>query len=208
MRRTKRLVRASLCGINDVITKEVVVRFSKLTGGFCVLFLSFAVSGCATIVSGTTQKISVTSQPSEAIAKVDNNTSSKTPASFTLDRKNDHTIEIAKDGYKTATVLIKRSLNGMAFGNVLIGGIIGGGVDMVSGANNKLIPERVDVVLEEGTGYSDVPKFASAKDAEFYEKNVLKPSQKAPEKTTPAPMAANTVQPQTGTNFSPATKTV
>ncbi len=137
------------------------------------LFVALMASGCATIVSGTNQKINVTSMPSDAVAKVDNNLTAKTPATFTLERKSDHTIEISKDGFKTAIVMIRRSVNGMAFGNALVGGIIGVGVDMASGANQKLIPERVNVVLEEGSGYSDTPKFVSAQDQEFYEKNVL-----------------------------------
>jgi hypothetical protein len=132
------------------------------------------VSGCATIVSGTTQKLSVTTQPSGAIAKVDNNITAQTPGTFTLERRSDHTIEISKEGYKTATVLIKRTFNGMATGNVLIGGIIGGGIDAASGATNKLIPERIDIILEPGTGYSDIPKFANVKDAEFYQKSILR----------------------------------
>lgn len=138
-----------------------------------VIFAS-AISGCATIVSGTTQKLNVTTQPSGALAKVDNNISAQTPTVLTLERKSDHTIEISKEGYKTATVLVKRTFNGMATGNILIGGIIGGGIDAASGATNKLIPERIDIILEPGTGYSEVPRFANTKDAEFYQKSILK----------------------------------
>jgi len=147
----------------------------KHISGFAMIVLTFFMAGCATIVSGTTQKVSVTSQPSGADAKVDGNMSAKTPATFTLDRKNDHTLEISKEGYKTATILFKKTFNGMTTGNILIGGIIGTGIDAASGSMNKLIPERVDVVLEPGTGYSSIPKFASEKDAEFYEKAILKP---------------------------------
>ena len=173
----------------------------------CMVFLS----GCATIVSGTTQKLSVSSNPSDAVAKVDNNLSAKTPTTFTLERKNDHTIEISKEGYKTAIVLIKRTFNGMMAGNILIGGIIGSGVDAVSGANNKLIPERIDVVLEEGEGYSDVPKFVAQKDQDFYDKSILNPEktrkEKEAEKETTKKAKTAAIEPNTlggpATNFSP-----
>ena len=134
----------------------------------------FVSSGCATIVSGTTQKVSLSSQPSGADAKADGNITVKTPAIITLDRKLDHTIEFSKEGYKTATVFVRRAFNEMATGNILLGGIIGAGIDAASGSGNKLIPERIDLALEAGSGYSDVPKFSSEKDQEFYEKNVLK----------------------------------
>ena len=175
---------------------------SRFLKSMIIGWASLSLCGCATIVSGTTQKLNVTTQPSEAIAKVDNNLSSKTPAVFTLERKYDHTIEISKEGYKTATVLIKRTFNGMATGNILIGGIIGGGIDAASGAGQKLIPERVDIVLEEGTGYSDVPKFRAKKDADFYENSILK---KEKDKAQPViHKDAVASPPATITNFSSA----
>ena len=170
----------------------------------CTAFVLVAIllSGCATIVSGTTQKLNVSSQPSGAEAKVDNTISAKTPAVFTLERRSDHTIEISKEGYKSATIMIKRTFNGMATGNILLGGIIGAGVDAASGSMNKLVPERVDVILEEGQGYSPIPKFSSAKDAEYYEKNILNSGQPA----TQANNISSATPPaqQTPTNFGPA----
>ena len=168
------------------------------------LLLAFTTTGCATIVSGTTQKISVTTQPSGAVAKVDNNQSSNTPAVFTLERKNDHTIEVMKEGYKTTRVIIQRTFNGAAAGNLLIGGIVGGAIDMASGSSNKLIPERVDLVLEQGTGESTSPKFAAQKDQEFYDKNILKSvGTTSTEQKKVAEMPPNSVP--ASTNFSPKT---
>ena len=144
----------------------------EIGGAILMMAVIFMGTGCATIVSGTTQKMSVTSQPTDAIAKVDNNLSARTPATFTLERRHDHTIEISKEGYKTTSVMIKRTFNGMATGNVLLGGIIGGGIDAASGAGNKLVPERVDIILEEGEGRSEKPIFLAQKDTEYYEKNI------------------------------------
>ncbi len=169
-----------------------------------LLLVATMFSGCATIVSGTNQKINVMSMPSDAVAKVDNNLSAKTPTMFTLERKSDHTIEISKEGYKTAVVMIRRSVNGMAFGNALFGGVIGVGVDMASGANLKLIPERVNVVLEEGSGYSDQPKFAVAKDQEFYEKNVLN-AKKVEPAAAASPKKINTSAATNNSNFASGT---
>lgn len=187
-------------------------------GGFGIILSALLLSGCATIVSGTTQKISVTSNPSDAIAKIDSNLSAKTPTVFTLERRSDHTLEVSKEGYKTTTVFLKRTFNGMATGNILIGGLIGTGIDAASGATNKIIPEKIDVVLEAGEGHSDAPKFAAEKDQEFYDKYILKPEIDRREKqqeseavkaerATQAKLA-DTIAPPTGsgpkTNFSSA----
>ena len=138
-----------------------------------VLPVLFVSSGCATIVSGTTQKVSISTQPSGADAKADGNITLKTPALITLERKMDHTIEVTKEGYKTVTVYVHRTFNEMATGNVLLGGLIGAGIDAGTGAGNKLAPEHIDLVLEEGSGMGDA-KFSTQKDQDFYEKTILK----------------------------------
>ncbi len=175
------------------------MRFLKIASGVSTLFLVFMMSGCATIVSGTTQKVAVTSQPTGAKVTADGKMAATTPTDFTLERKSDHTLEFSKEGYKTATVMLKRTVNGMLAGNILIGGLIGTGIDAISGANNKLIPERVDVALEQGEGYSEAPKFVAKVDQDFYDKNILKPAQQRAKKE-------ETAAPKTGTvsNFSPA----
>lgn len=109
-----------------------------------VIFLS----GCATIMTGATQKVPVNSNPSGAIAKVDGGMAAVTPTIFNLERKTDHTIEISKDGYRTAQVTLRHTVSGATAGNLLVGGIIGIAVDSCSGAMFKLVPERVDVNLE------------------------------------------------------------
>ena len=121
-----------------------------------VIFLS----GCATIMTGSTQKVSVSSNPSGAVAKVDGGMAAVTPTIFNLERKTDHTIEISKEGYRTAQVILRHTLSGAAAGNILVGGIIGIAVDSCSGAMFKLVPERVDVNLETAGQQSsiEVPK--------------------------------------------------
>ncbi|MFH1846561.1 MAG: PEGA domain-containing protein [Candidatus Omnitrophota bacterium] len=114
----------------------------------CFVGLVFFMSGCATIMTGPVQKVSVTSAPSGAVATVDGGQAAVTPTIFTLERKSDHTIEIAKEGYRTATVALRHTLSGATAGNLIVGGIIGIAIDASSGAMYKLVPEQVDVTLE------------------------------------------------------------
>lgn len=113
-----------------------------------VVLAVISLSGCATIMTGATQKVPVTSNPSGAVARVDGGMAAVTPTIFNLERKTDHTIEISKDGYRVATVILRHTMNGATAGNILVGGVIGLAVDGCSGAMFKLVPERVDVTLE------------------------------------------------------------
>lgn len=121
---------------------------SSYTKSSALVLLALLLSGCATIMTGPMQRVPITSNPSGAVAKVDGTMAAVTPTIFTLERKTDHTIEISKEGYRTATVILKHTLSGATAGNLLVGGIIGAAVDGMSGAMFKLVPERVDVNLE------------------------------------------------------------
>lgn len=145
------------------------------------MFLGVAfLSGCATVMTGPTQKVPVTSNPSGAVAKVDGSITAITPAIFTLERKTDHTIEITKDGFRTATVIIRHTMSGATAGNILIGGIIGVAVDGATGAMFKLIPERVDVTLEPEVSSSPVtPVSAQVVPVATSESNIPAPESKS-----------------------------
>ena len=116
------------------------------------LFIALSlVSGCATIVKGTTQSIPVNSDPTGAEVVVNNNVLGTTPTQIKLKRKSDHQVLIRKDGYNTTTMPVLRSVGGAVWGNVLAGGLIGWGVDATSGAQYNLSPETIFVVLRPAT---------------------------------------------------------
>jgi len=116
------------------------------------IFIASAVflSGCATIVTGPRQKVPVDSIPSGAMAKIDGGMTAITPTIFNLERKMDHTIQISKEGYRTANIILKHTMSGATCGNALVGGIIGIAVDGCTGAMFKLVPEKVNVTLQKG----------------------------------------------------------
>jgi hypothetical protein len=103
-------------------------------------------SGCATIVHGRTQQVLVSTNPPEAFVSDGTNTL-QTPATLELKRDKDYLLTISKPGYATETVQITHVLNAMVAGNILVGGLIGWGVDAVSGAHWRLVPETVSVTL-------------------------------------------------------------
>ena len=121
----------------------------------CVLAATFAgvfaVSGCATITRGTTESLSIQSEPADARVELSSGQTGITPCSFELKRKTDVKVYLHKEGFQDVAVDVDSKVagagaTGMA-GNVLIGGIIGVGVDAASGATKSLRPNPVHVHL-------------------------------------------------------------
>src|ERR1700741_362550 len=93
-----------------------------------------ALSGCATITRGTSDTWTVNTTPSGAAVSTTNQFACKaTPCTFKMSRKADFTVTISKPGYKTWTGQVTHHVSGAGgagmAGNVLLGGIIGAGVD-------------------------------------------------------------------------------
>ncbi len=120
-------------------------RFGAIPG---VLIMAITVtSGCATIIHGTTQKIPLSSTPSNAHVTVDGSGSFYTPTTVELTRKMDHILVFTKEDFEDEQVVITHVISGAVMGNILAGGLIGWGVDAVSGAQYRLVPEIVSVSL-------------------------------------------------------------
>jgi hypothetical protein len=111
-------------------------KFAALAALVCASGLS----GCATIIDGTTQPVSVNTTPQDG-AKCTLTNSQGTwyitsPGSTTVHKtKNDMMVSCAKDGFAGGQVLAKSHFGGATAGNVIAGGVIGIGIDAASGAN-------------------------------------------------------------------------
>ncbi|WP_135212360.1 PEGA domain-containing protein [Vitreimonas flagellata] len=114
--------------------------------------LAVAVSGCATITRGTNQDFTVESTPSGATVSTSNGFECPaTPCTFRMPRKDGFTVDLTLNGYLPARETVTSNMSsggaaGMA-GNVLVGGLIGVGVDATSGALNDLSPNPLQVTL-------------------------------------------------------------
>jgi len=99
--------------------------------------------GCASIVNGQNQSVSVEALASSekvtgASCKLSNDKGVwyiTTPGSTTVQRSySDLSVKCEKDGLDPGLLSAKSSTKAMAFGNILFGGVIGAGVDMATGA--------------------------------------------------------------------------
>jgi hypothetical protein len=99
--------------------------------------------GCASIVSGHNQSLSVETRlkgfpVAGANCKLSNDKGTwfvTTPGSTLVRRSmEDIAVRCEKESTQPGIASVKSSTKGMAFGNILFGGVIGAGVDVASGA--------------------------------------------------------------------------
>jgi hypothetical protein len=123
---------------------NAAIQISKTTLRSCAAATLLAVlaltSGCASIVTGQDQIVSVdTPLCPDAKCKLQNEEGvywvPSTPGTVSVDREyGDLVVTCSKPGYPDVMMNVSSSTKGMAFGNILAGGIIGGAVDMGTGA--------------------------------------------------------------------------
>lgn len=108
---------------------------------------------CATVTRGSNDAWVVETDPAGARVETTNgHLCASTPCAIKMPRKSEFTATVTKEGYEPVTVSVThKTANagaaGMA-GNVLVGGIIGIGVDAASGATQDLTPNPVVLKLQ------------------------------------------------------------
>lgn len=126
------------------------MRLRVLVALICVSTLTLR---CASIVHGTTQTISITSEPRGAKAELKClegavESGLPTPTSVTLKRsKVSCSIVVSKSGYTPVTFELQRNMSGWYIANILIGGLVGFIVDAADGAMFNQSPKSVHAVL-------------------------------------------------------------
>jgi hypothetical protein len=153
-------------------------------------------SGCSTIIEGTSQQISVATTPSGArcvaeregarIGVVD-----PTPGTLTVQKtKHDIIFKCSKNGAGEAVFINKSGTAYATAGNLIIGGLIGWGIDSATGSDNKYAsPIAISlpyVVRPDGTPVDTPP-----------------PSQTTPQATSGTAPSAAAATPNGGTSNSP-----
>lgn len=121
----------------------------KLSG---LMLLVCLATGCATVTTGTSQTITIETEPPGATCKMSRENETigvvnPTPGSVTIGKDKDAVdISCELSGYHTTTRKLDSTFQGMTLGNVLLGGIIGIAVDAGSGAMNEY-PESISIRL-------------------------------------------------------------
>jgi hypothetical protein len=148
--------------------------------------------GCASIVNGQNQSVSVETRTDAgpvagANCKLSNNKGTwfvTTPGSTIVQRSyEDLAVRCEKETSEPGLASVKSSTKAMAFGNILFGGIIGAGVDMSTGAAYDY-PTLITVIMGKATAIG-APAQAAATPAG----DAAKPAVASAASTTPTTAA-------------------
>lgn len=111
-----------------------------------------ALTACATVIEGTTDKITVSTTPPGARCTITRDgaelgTISATPGSLTISKSiNAILVTCDKAEHETTTKLHMSNVRKTTAGNYLLGGAAGLAIDASTGANYRY-PPRIDIVL-------------------------------------------------------------
>jgi hypothetical protein len=114
---------------------------------------TLSLGACATVTRGSHQAWTVETTPGGAAAKTNIGFAcDATPCTWKMARKTEFDITVTKPGFKPYTTHITNQISGKGgaalAGNVLVGGLIGIGVDAATGASKDLTPNPLIVTLE------------------------------------------------------------
>lgn len=118
---------------------------------YATLLFAVLLTGCATLVTGSSTDVSVQSTPSEAEIKINGQDYGETPTTLSLDSDRSHMVELSLDGYEEETIQLQKSTSGWLAGNILLGGIPGLIIDAATGGMYVLEPTQVNASLDDPT---------------------------------------------------------
>lgn len=127
------------------------MKFENLSRKSALVVTSFILiaglaAGCATVMTGTTQLMTINSNIDGATLYMDGQEIGTTPFTGTVP-KNKETLRVEKDGYRSETVALSKTLVPNFWGNIIIGGTLGSITDFATGAAYSYAPATYQVEL-------------------------------------------------------------
>jgi hypothetical protein len=116
---------------------------------FSILLSVVVISGCATIIKGTSQTVSINSNVSGAEVIVNGQRVGTTPFTGPIERKSGTTVTLQKTGYQTKTVTMTTEIESVFWGNIIIGGVLGSTTDLTTGAMYYYAPATLQIDLNQ-----------------------------------------------------------
>lgn len=126
------------------------MNMNKTFSAALLLAIMVLSQGCATILSGSKQRVRVTSTPSGADVLLNGKKVGTTPAKIRVPRRDGGVVEVQKEGQRPQTELLSGTkFNPMMLVNIPFSLLIMPWViDMLTGANKRLDKNKLDFVLK------------------------------------------------------------
>lgn len=106
-----------------------------------VVILAWLLGGCATLVEGSSQQLSINSNVAGAEVVLGDNVLGKTPLTIEVSKGDlDQVLIVRKQGYAEQHFNLKGSVVGAFWGNILLGGTTGSTTDAATGAMYEYAP--------------------------------------------------------------------
>jgi len=112
-----------------------------------ILISAFLLTSCATLFTGSTDNITINSEPEGAMILVEGIELGRTPATVTVKRPGlgNKTVTLQLEGYEDRVFILQKEFNVIALLN--FGGFVGWIVDIATGAVMKYNPKNYDMKL-------------------------------------------------------------
>src|SRR5439155_9601807 len=104
------------------------------------LFAGLLTGGCASIVNGTTQVVTIDSNVRGAEVAVDGEMVGRTPYTGPIKRGSTTTVRVSTQGYQPKTITLSTEIEPIFWGNIILGGFFGSTTDAGTGAMYKYAP--------------------------------------------------------------------
>lgn len=106
------------------------------------------IQGCSSVINGTTQKITITSNVQGAEVMLNGVNLGRTPVTTRVKREKTSHLLVRKDGYKDYSLQVQTKLDPWFWGNIVIGGLVGSTTDSVTGSTHLIDPDTIFVQME------------------------------------------------------------
>lgn len=103
---------------------------------------------CATIIAPGPDKIPINTNPTGAEVLLDGKSAGLTPTTLLAERDSEGLITIRKAGYEDVIIDRDKVLNGWLLGNIILGGLIGVTIDLITHNQGKYSDEPLFVRLK------------------------------------------------------------
>jgi uncharacterized protein YceK len=132
-------------GLAGKISMKKLNKLFQISG---VVTFFLAMSGCATIIKGDKQTVSINSNVRGATVLVNGEQVGTTPFTGPIKRKSGTTVTLRKDGFESKSVTMTTEIESVFWGNIISGGGFGSTTDLTTGAMYFYAPATLQVDLQ------------------------------------------------------------